>query len=70
MQALTKIEFLLNDCMVKLRALRKRLEGEADEQSLQAQIILAQISQDLLKAMQKLQAFENNFLTGGKKRGP
>jgi hypothetical protein len=66
--ALAKIEFVLNDSIVKLRALRNKLENKTDEETLQTQILLIQITNDLLKALQKLEAFEKQFLKPKKTR--
>lgn len=62
LQALAKIENTLDDCIFKLRALRTKLENKTDEESLQAHILLIQVTGNLLKALQKLEAFEKRYL--------
>jgi len=52
---LEKINALLNDSIVKLRSLRDKLDSKPDKQTVKIQLLLLQITNDLLKAQRLLE---------------
>ena len=54
---LEKINALLNDSIVKLRSLRNKLDSKPDKQSIKMQILLFQVTNNLLKIQRLLEGY-------------